>query len=368
MIKKKTKIVIASILKPVDDVRNYEKLGYTLSKSDQYDVILMGTQTDEPHENKVIAFHSWNPFKRLSIDRLKIQFSFLKAILNHKPDLVIITTHELIFVSVFAKLITSFKLVYDVQEDYYLNLKHQNFYPALIRYPAAYLIRSIEWLSRPFIHHYLLAEEVYSKNLVFAKGKATIIDNKSLPIINTPCADSFNFVFTGTITDYSKAVESVQLYSTIKQHFVNPKMIVIGHCPSATYLKKLRDLAHNDSSIILQIQDHPVPHNEIVAQIEKANLAIIGYQTNPVNQYKVPTKQYEYTAARLPYLVRANTHWSKLGTELQGAIPIDFNDPQPEEIVRKLNIMDKDYIKSDLALWENNEVLLLNLINNVIQQ
>ena len=365
MSKKKTKIVIASVLKPVDDVRNYEKIGCTLQKSGNYEVIMLGSASQLKNTNNDIAKIPWRKFNRLSVGRILIQFTFIKALFKAKPDILIITTHELLFASLLCKIIMKMRLVYDVQEDYYKNLMHQHFYPFLFRIPAACLIRLIEWISRPFVSHYLLAEESYSKDVGFIKNKFTIVDNKSLPIANESSQQSFNIIFTGTLTEYSKTIEAIQLYLKIKNQFDNPKLIVIGHCPSNSYFNSLEELSASDASIILKVRNYPVPHLEIIQEIEKANLAIIGYESNPINEFKIPTKQYEYTAAKLPYLVRKNTYWSQIGTSWGGAIPIDFNNPENENLPETLSQISKAEIKSLNAEWERNEPSLLKAIMTI---
>lgn len=368
MSKKKAKIVIASVLKPVDDVRNYEKIGCTLQKSGRYQVIMIGSKSDNMPDNNEIEFQSWKEFKRLSLGRLFIQFAFVKALFKTRPSVVIITTHELLIASLVYKALSPCKLVYDVQEDYFQNLWYQHFYPRMIRVPLAVVIRSSEWISRPFISHYLLAEATYLIDISFIKGKATTLDNKSLPISNHPSSESFNVIFTGTLTGYSKVIESIKLYSRIKSQFSNPRMIVIGHCPSKSYYSQLEILASQDQSISLLIQDHPVPHDEIVSVIAKANLAIIGYESNPINALKIPTKQYEYTVAKLPYLVRENTYWSQLGETWGGSISINFDSPESVDIPKKLEEMDKNQIKSDVASWSRNENMLAQTIDDLLTE
>jgi glycosyltransferase involved in cell wall biosynthesis len=365
MSKKKTKIVIASVLKPVDDVRNYEKIGCTLANQGEIDIVMLGTEANST-ARKDISLMAWRTFNRLSFTRVYIQFAFIKRIFALRPSLVIVTTHELLFMAVLSKLLLGFKLVYDVQEDYYKNLTYQRFYPWYIRRPAAIIIRSIEWISRPFINHYLLAEEIYSKELKFTKGKSTVVDNKSLPITNSPSDEGFKIVFTGTITAYSNVLESVDIYSKIKNQFHKPSLVIIGYCPSKVYENCLIKLAKNDQSISLQLSSKPVSHRAIIDQISTAHLGIIGYDSNPINEYKIPTKQYEYTAAKLPYIVRENTYWSELGTSWGGAIPVDFDDPKPAKLAQLMDKIDRNLIQSEPAEWQNNESILIKFITSLL--
>ncbi len=366
MNKKKTKIVIASVLKPVDDVRNYEKLACTLAKEKHYELFLMGTSSTQIGSLTHIHQLPWPDFKRLSIGRLIIQWRYLRQLRNVRPDLIIITTHELLITSVLYRLFSKSKLIYDVQEDYYRNLMYQHFYPKIFRIPLALLIRLSERICAPFITHFLLAEAVYVSDIPFVKKRFSIVDNKSLPIEKMPKSDTFKVVFTGTISTYSQALESIILYQKIAPAFKGSQLTVIGYCPSVSYRKKMETYA--SKTIHLKLSNRPIPHADIVEEIASADLAIIGYSPNPINERKVPTKQYEYTVARLPYLVRKGTHWSALGEQLGGAISIDFETTEPQEIVDKFNRLDTHLVNAAAADWKENEQILLDTIDAIISR
>jgi glycosyltransferase involved in cell wall biosynthesis len=367
MSKKKTKIVIASVLKPVDDVRNYEKIGCSLAKLKDCEITMLGVASKKNSQNENIQFLPWRSFDRLSIGRLNVQLAFVKKLFILKPQLVIVTSHELLIMAVIGRLFVGYQLIYDVQEDYYKNLSHQHFYPWIIRKIMAVSIRCTEWLTRPFISHYLLAEEMYLNDLAFTKNKRTVIDNKSLAITNQS-TQQFKVIFTGTISDYSKCLESIELYQKLKSSLPNPTLVVIGYCPSVNYLNQLKKKSRLDESIQLLILEKPVPHQEIVEHIASANLAIIGYECNPVNVFKIPTKQYEYTAARLPYLVRSDTYWSELGSTWGGAIPIEFTSPDVKIILEFLASFDPNSVKTADALWIKNEDILLKCVDSFINK
>lgn len=99
MNKPKTKIVIASVLKPVDDVRNYEKIAISLATNENYAITILGTEGNSLSENSRIVFNSWGKFKRLSLQRLIIQRIFWEKLTQEKPGLIICTTFELLLTS-----------------------------------------------------------------------------------------------------------------------------------------------------------------------------------------------------------------------------------------------------------------------------
>ena len=82
---KKRRIVLASVLKPVNDPRMFEKIGQSLSP--HYEVHIIGTKskTDSSHDN--IIFHPLGSYTRLGLDRILSPLRILKKILNLKPGL-----------------------------------------------------------------------------------------------------------------------------------------------------------------------------------------------------------------------------------------------------------------------------------------
>jgi hypothetical protein len=94
----KAKILIASTLKPVWDPRAYEKLGKSLASTSEYEVEIIGSGQDAP-EDKKVKFHPI-PFERRLFKRLTNQIKILRIICTVRPDVLIISTHELIISAV----------------------------------------------------------------------------------------------------------------------------------------------------------------------------------------------------------------------------------------------------------------------------
>ncbi len=52
---KKTKVVIVSLLKPIDDSRMYEKFGLTLEQANEYEINIIGfTSKNIPTQNDMM--------------------------------------------------------------------------------------------------------------------------------------------------------------------------------------------------------------------------------------------------------------------------------------------------------------------------
>src|SRR5262245_60446393 len=92
---KKRRIVIASVLKPVNDTRMFEKIGETLAQN--HEVHVFGFSTSEPSTSAKISVHPHRKFQRLSFRRLLTPWKLLFQIQRLNPSDLIVATHELLF-------------------------------------------------------------------------------------------------------------------------------------------------------------------------------------------------------------------------------------------------------------------------------
>src|SRR5688500_374324 len=115
---KKCIIVIASVLKPIDDSRMYEKIGLTLANSGKYHVHVIGCDSAKTEKPDIIQ-HAFRPFTRVSVGRLLAPWRILFLTLRLKPRIFMVATHELLYLALFLKMATKCRIIYDVQENYY---------------------------------------------------------------------------------------------------------------------------------------------------------------------------------------------------------------------------------------------------------
>ena len=77
-----SKILIASVLKPVDDTRMYEKIGLALAKIDKADIHIAGFASNNVSEYDNIEFHHLFKFNRLSLRRLLSSWKLWKLLIK----------------------------------------------------------------------------------------------------------------------------------------------------------------------------------------------------------------------------------------------------------------------------------------------
>jgi glycosyltransferase involved in cell wall biosynthesis len=349
----KKKIVIASILKPVDDVRAYEKIAQSIAKTNKYEVNIIGNLGKKESNSKHITFNTHTLRSNSIIKRILIREKTLFTILTIRPQLLIITTYELINIALLAKLFCNCKVIYDVQENYAVNAKYLS--KSILKKAYSFIIKLKEKVSRWFVSEYWLAEACYADQLNFVKNRFSIIENKAKAVshIRVP-KEEIRLLFSGTISNYAGVKNAIYLLRKIQEKHTNASLKIIGQIHDVALEKYLLEKQKTTCNIELNISRNSISHDQIIDAIFSTNLGIIGYEENEINRYKVPTKLYEYSRYQLPFVVMKETHWAQIGMQLGGSIPIDFQAPNIEEI---MNFIRNPYLLftdnyPEVATWE----------------
>jgi very-short-patch-repair endonuclease len=177
--RKKRRIVLASILKPVDDTRMFEKMATTLVRSGGYEVDIVGYPSTSQVSHPPIRFVPFKSFKRVSIARLFAKWRVFSKAWSVRPDILVFNTHELMVPAIWMKILLGTSIIYDVRENHYRNILHSGSFPFIIRWPLALLVRFKEKLLAPMIDHFILAEKGYEKEFRFHRGGWTVVQNKA---------------------------------------------------------------------------------------------------------------------------------------------------------------------------------------------
>ena len=363
---KKRRIAIASVLKPVDDTRMFEKLAQSLAQSGSYEVHVFGYPTKIASTFADIHLHASKNFKRLSFRRIIQPFIVLRKLLQLKPKSIIISTHELLLASVILKLITGCRIYYDVQENYYRNILYTNAFPVWLRVPIAWFVRIKELISSPFITMFILAEVGYVKELSFVQRKSIVLENKfkrpaDLPSVKTKTNDSINLLFSGTLDEATGVFDAIDLTKNLHASNNRIRLTLIGYCSrQATYLRIQQEIS-NCNFIDLKSGNELVPHSEIIKEIKKADVGIITYPVTKITENRMPTKLFEYLGCGLPVLLPHHKSWTDRCPE-SAYLSIDFKNPDIDSINKYLNSTKPfDPTLCDV-FWKDEATRMVNLL------
>ena len=364
----KVKIAIANTLKPVDDVRAFEKIAQSLAKTNKYEVNIIGNspKKESTFSNIQFAPHTLN--RKSILKRFLIRFKILGSLLKIQPQIIIIQTHELLLVGLCLKLIRNSKLVYDVREDYARNIKYLSKLPFLIRMILAYTVRLKEQLAIYFIDQIWFAEDCYTKDIGFKSKHSIVLENKANYLNRKRVSQGKTMLFTGTISNYSGIRKAIEIFQSARESLSHLELRIVGQCHDEHLIEELKKYDQGESGISLTVSNNPIPHEDILESIFEADIGIISYLPNPVNHNKVPTKLYEYSQYGLPYLIQENTYWSEKARMLGGSIPIDFNNPNSVQIVKSLEKMQSavNDVSSRSNSWETQESILIDSIERLL--
>ncbi|MEM6525982.1 MAG: glycosyltransferase [Bacteroidota bacterium] len=365
-----TKVVLASVLKPVDDSRTYEKIGYSLSQTKKYEVNIIGFEAKNitlvlPNINLYPAFN----FNRLSVRRVIAPFTCLKYYLNSRPDVIIFNTHELILVSVLYKLLFGTRLCYDVRENYYRNIKYGKGFPSVFRGLLAGYVRAKEYLSRSWIDHYFIAEENYEKEFIFTLKKSTVIQNKFHNIHGVSKVKKrgyTNLIFSGTLGETTGIFQAIDLAKSLHKIEPNIQLKIMGRAAQKSTLTKIKKEIENYSWISLIGGDILVNHSLIIEAISKADLGLICYPKNKSTEGSIPTKLYEYLALELPILLEHNPSWEQVCSPYSASVNINFTNFNPQDLWQEIN-RHEFYISrpGPEVEWPSEAEKLIHILNTI---
>ncbi|HSZ24698.1 MAG TPA: hypothetical protein VK766_03215 [Cytophagaceae bacterium] len=333
-------LVIASVLKPVNDARNYEKTAISIGKSGNYQIHLVGQKVQELPKESSLYFDPLFSFSRLSIKRFFTSWIFLRYLFKVKADIVIITTFELLVPAVLYKIIRAKKLIYDVQENYFRNLIYTNSFPIVLKQVMAAWVRGLEWTTRPFINQYILAEKNYEMEFSFSKGKSIVLENK-LPKTFVKKRkkredDFIQLIYTGTISENYGIFEVVNLAKQLYLLDDRIRLKIIGFSSKREIVVQLENKIKGVDFIKLIGGNSIVPHDVILTAIAEADFGLVAYRSDKSTENCIPTKLYEYLAHQLPYIISFNPVWNELTERYKGGIEIDFLKPDALKIIERM--------------------------------
>ena len=368
---KKRRIVLASVLKPVNDSRMFEKMGQSLAP--YYEVHIIGTQSFVNTLNGSIVFHPLSSLKRFSVDRIVAPFRILRKVLSIKPDFIIICTHELLWMVLIAKFFLRSKVIYDVRENYFQNILHTNAFPRLLRIFVASYVRIKEWITSPFINIFFLAESGYDQELGFVKDKKIILENKvkkiPLPAAKKWSRDDGNIhlLFSGTLAETTGIFTAIDLATRLYAVEKKIRLLIIGYSPLHPVNKRIRNQIKGKDYIQFKGGDNLVPHPEILEAIAASDFGIIAYPPNLSTQNKVPTKLFEYLGYTLPILLINYDPWIDLCRPFDAALPFDLKNFKAEEFISKLQSTTFYSRIPSNVFWESEEKKLLLTVSEVLK-
>jgi glycogen(starch) synthase len=332
-----TVILLASVLKPLDDTRMFGKFGRTLAARPETVVHVAGRAAPHPADAPAnLHTHTLLRGTRLSLDRLRAQLRYRQLLRQLRPRLVVVHAPELLPLTLLWQALGRGRhFLYDVRENYALNIRTQRVYPAWLRRLLAGAVRALETLAARRAARVLLAERSYAAELPFAQPENTVVlENKyqpqpgeTLPTQAGPMpapGQPLRLLYSGTISELNGVFEAMAFAQNLRHYWPEAQLTIIGFCQQPAVLARLRQLVAAEPGVVLIGGDVPVPHARIVAEIQRSHLGLLPYRPHPSSAQCVPTKLYEYLAHALPLLLPPNPLWQQVAAPYAAAVTVDF--------------------------------------------
>ncbi|MFN8438265.1 MAG: hypothetical protein U0V72_11610 [Cytophagales bacterium] len=351
MFKTHTHTVIASVLKPITDPRMDSKLRQLIPKS-WGSVTIVGKKVSK--FPPTVHYKELFNFKRLSVLRIFVEFTFLYYLLKSRPKYLIVCTYELLLAAIVYKYILKWIqrltlqnnsqnhifIIYDIQENYALNVKSGELYKKWIRNFLAFLIETKEKCLVPFCDHVLIAEKCYTEELSFLPKNCTIIENKAHDsLLNYKKEKQKNqYCITGTLGAAYGTLEAIAYFNTINisnQHHLT----IAGYCADEHYAKKIIEACSRLKNCTVWGITEPVLQEKIIEIIAESSYSLQLY--NLQNQSflkKIPTKFYECLILNTPIICSENQFWSQFLARYN-SFPLEKN--LLDELIFKYPTLDK---------------------------
>lgn len=351
-------VLIASSLKPAKDTRAWGKLALSLRETGLYRLNFMGFSQFTIENCEDENFYSSNSTARSTWGRIFSQLKFAKVLLKIRPKILIVCTYEYLPIASLFKRILSYKLVYDVQENYVKNLDLNPELSAAKKARVGKMIRRME--SVKGIDLFLLAENCYTEEMP-EKAPFLILENKYagktklVSPFKLPRKEGYSFLISGTLTPAFGTLEAVHWFKEILEKFPKSILKIIGHCPLESFHIKLLEACKNTPQIQLKSALFPVPHEEIIANYSEVDFAVLAYQNREAIKNKMPTKLFESAALGVPVLIGGNPKWLDFLAPFSGGYAIDFLD-LTHASQQFFDALDQEYFTQfpgDSVLWKS---------------
>ncbi|GAB3866024.1 hypothetical protein GCM10028824_05940 [Hymenobacter segetis] len=339
--------MLASVLKPVDDTRMRGKFAETLAGRPQVQVHVAGRNAAGPSVSLAapgVFQHGIFKGSRLSLERLATQLRYWQLLRRLKPDLVIVHAPELLPLTLLWHwLKKGRKFVYDIRENYALNVSTQRVYQGFTR---RWLAAGLRWVEARTVRRaagVILAEASYADELPFLNelppSRVVVLENKYQPQlgeilrqqpIKLPSpTEPLRLLYSGTISELNGVWEAIALAEQLRAAWPGGvRLTIIGFCQQPELLRQLQETAARNSDWLTLIGGvQPVAHADIVAEIGQSHLGLLAYRPHPSSERCRPTKLFEYLAHGLPVLASPNPLWQEVLDAYSAGLSVDFGQP-----------------------------------------
>ena len=332
------KVLLFHSLKPPSETRIFEKLGRSIADISGSEIRILGCQSIEAlAADSSIELRSPFSGKRGFLPRIKNIFKLWFELKTFEPDILIVCSPDLIIPAVLYRLTHFKKIVFDLQENFSLNILHQATYSGRFR---IFFAESVEVYLNLFFKYFdriWLAEGIYKDQFCFPVNQVAIFENRvpaawqdnlSSISIENRSPGQLNLLFCGFITRESGILKAIRFFDSFNFSIPSSHCTIAGYIPEEKLRIEIEDLIKKGRNISLINGGKWISSNEIQNEYEKADAVISSYHSSPANLEKHPTKYFESFFTGKPVLFSKEAPGYSIIRKYEAGIEVDFSAPE----------------------------------------
>jgi len=298
-------ILVASVLKPIRDIRHYHKLSWALKRHLPAARFYFAGYGKPQAANEFCLFQG----ERLSFARLWASCRLLWLMWRLRPQVIMVCSLELLPAAWCYHLFFGAYIILDLQENYEANVRTHEGYR--LRLLWAYIVRLCYRFFLPRVQCVLYAEACYAEEIEWLRKHphALWIANKvrrhALPLA---AASPFRLVLTGTLSRLFGLYEAVTLCRKLHALDSRYHLVLAGQLSPALSAEELNflNLPFIDNR---QAAFEPLDYATIEECLRQGGTGLMLYHPKASIAGRIPTKLYEYLSWAMPIVGTAHPLW-----------------------------------------------------------
>ncbi|HHG83236.1 MAG TPA: glycosyltransferase [Bacteroidetes bacterium] len=314
-----------TVLNPAKHSRIFYKAARS-QVAEGYQVSIIGQDAAAAaYDLEGVRIHPTGIFSRMHLARWQAAKKIAQMAIATQADIFQIHAPELLPVSrEIQAALPAARFVYDMHEDYRLNILHAGYYPRWLRGPLSRKVRKAEMAFAKWGAGVIYAEDCFSGILPFSVADSAIVRNRFLPPAEIVAAPAFGderlplLLYSGTIALNWGVMDALALWQALQAKQA-VRLCIAGHTHDRELLQQIAAFVQASGyaeRFFLAGGAEYLPYSEMVGWIQAADLGLALYQLRGNIRDRIPTKFYEFMAAGKPVVFTENSAWNVLNAEL----------------------------------------------------